>query len=369
VSPRRRLLGYYRQFEALSPEEDSRRLRARRDEEKSAELTRTGVLDLSRADWHEPPDPEIVNAATFALRRSVNRYPDGSAALEAVAARHEVDPSRVALGHGAGQLLQAALRELAGGGEAVLAWPAWSPLPALMARAGVRPVPVAGGLDALGGAVTDATRAVVLCSPNDPTGELLERGELREFAAALRPSVSVLLDEALVEFAGGPDASCAPLVDELPNLLVFRSFSKAWALAGLRGGYVLGPSGDEELLAVLGPGQGVASPTLAAIAAALSDPPRAARRLAARRALIAAERDRLARALEGTPFTFGPSSSHTVWLRGGAGMSAASIADGLAKQRVLVAAGAAWDDDDHVRITLRDKPATERLASALRAFR
>jgi len=113
VSPRRRLLGYYKQFEALSPEEDSRRLRARRDEEKSAELARTGVLDLSRSDWHEPPDPELVNAATFALRRSVNRYPDATAALEAVAAHHDVAPARVTLGHGAESPTQAALRELA----------------------------------------------------------------------------------------------------------------------------------------------------------------------------------------------------------------------------------------------------------------
>src|SRR5699024_4055545 len=122
-----------RRFEALSPEEDSLRLRARRDEEKSRELARVGDLDLSRPDWDEPPDPEIVNAATFALRRSINRYPDvaGSAALEAVAARHDVPADRVALGHGAGQLLQAALRELATGGEAVLPWPSWAQLPAL----------------------------------------------------------------------------------------------------------------------------------------------------------------------------------------------------------------------------------------------
>ncbi|MEA2296662.1 MAG: histidinol-phosphate aminotransferase [Solirubrobacteraceae bacterium] len=375
MSPRRRLLGYYRQFEALSPEEDSRRLRARREQEKSAELARVGVLDLSRPDWHEPPDPEIVNAATFALRRSLNRYPDvaGSAALAAVAERHGVPAARVALGHGAGQLLQAALRELATGGEAVLPWPSWSPLPALISRAGVRPVPVPlgpGGVVDFGSlerAVGDATRAIVLCSPNDPTGVPVDGEALRSFTASLRPSVSVLVDEALVEFAG-PDVSCAPLVEELPNLLVLRSFSKGWAMAGLRGGYVLGPAGDEELLAVLSPGQGVASPTLAAIAAALEDPARAARRLGMRRALIAAERERLARALEGTPFSSGPSSSHAVWLRGGEGMSAASITNGLAAQRVLVASGAEWGDDDHVRITLRDRPATERLAAALRAF-
>ena len=372
MSPRRRLRDYYRQFEALSPEEDSIRLRARRDEEKSVELARVGDLDLSRDDLHEAPDPEVVNAATFALRRALNRYPDPAVwrAREAVAAHHELPVGRVALGHGAGQLLQAALRELAAGGEAVLPWPSWSPLPALAARAGVRPVPVplgAGGrvdFEALAGAVTAETRAVVLCSPNDPTGALVGHDELGAFTAALRGSVTVLLDEALVELAA-PGATCAPLLEELANLLVFRSFSKGWAMAGLRGGYVIGSAGDEELLAYLTPGQGVAAPTQAAIAAALEDPERAAAVLARRRRAVAAERERLEALLAGTPFSFGTSQTHHVWLRGGPGMSASSIASGLAEQRVHVAPGSAWGDADHVRITLRDRPATERLAAAL----
>ncbi len=374
MSPRRRLADYYRQFEALSPVEDSERLRARREQEKSQELARVGELDLSRPDWHEPPDPEIVNAATFALRRALNRYPDAAVweAREAVARRHDVPVERIALGHGAGQLFQAALREVGAGGEAVLPWPSWSPLPSLAVRAGVRPVPVPLGrdgapdLDAMAAAVTDETRAVILCTPNDPTGALVTPDALRAFAGALRASVAIVLDEALIEFAG-EDASCVPLTGELPNLLVLRSFSKAWAFAGLRGGYVVGGPGDEELLAVLSPGQGVAAPTQAAIAAALADPDRAAAVLARRRRLVGAERERLGALLADTPFTFTTSEAHVVWLRG-TGFTAAQVASGLAEQRVLVAPGATWGDDDHVRITLRDRPATERLASGLRSL-
>ena len=369
---RRRLLDYYRQFEAISPEEDSRRLRAKRQAEKSLELERVGDLDLSRVEWHEPPDPEIVNAATFALRRSINRYPppDGGDARVAVAAHHDIPIERVALGHGAGQLLQAALREVAGGGEALMPWPSWSPLPALMTRAGVRPVAVdlgaegAADFDRLSAAVTEATRAVVLCSPNDPTGTLVDRDALSTFAGSLRPDVTVLVDEALVDLAG-EEASALPLVAELHNMLVFRSFSKAWALAGLRAGYVVGPAADEELLAVLTPGQGVASPAQAAVAAALSDEGRGRARLERRRRAAAAERERLAALLEDGPFSFGPSHAHFVWLRG-EGRTAAQISHGLAEQRIQVATG--WGDDEHVRITLRDRPATDRLGSALRAL-
>ncbi|HVL95268.1 MAG TPA: histidinol-phosphate transaminase [Solirubrobacteraceae bacterium] len=369
---KRRLLDYYRQFEAISPEEDSRRLRERREAEKSLELERVPPLDLSRVEWHEPPDPEIVNAATFALRRAINRYPeaDGGEARQAIARRHGVALERVALGHGAGQLLQGALREAAGGGDALMPWPAWSPLPALMARAGVRPVAVPLNrlgrvdFDALAAATGPDTRAVVLCNPNDPTGAPLDVEALRAYAGGLRPDVTVLVDEALVDLAG-EGASALPLVDELPNLLVFRSFSKAWAMAGLRAGYVVAPAGDEDLVGVLSPGQGVAAPTQAAVAAALENADRAEVRLERRRHAMAAERARLAEQLAGTPFQFAPSAANFVWLRG-EGTTAAAISHGLADQRIAVATG--WGDDAHVRITLRDRAATDRLASALRAL-
>ncbi|MEJ7891877.1 MAG: aminotransferase class I/II-fold pyridoxal phosphate-dependent enzyme [Solirubrobacteraceae bacterium] len=368
---RRRRLDYYRQFEALSPQESSSRLRKQRCEERSLELARVDDLDLATTAWHEPPDPEVVNAATFALRRSINHYPETGAgpAVRAIAAHHGVPEARIALGHGAGQLLQAALRELASGGEVVLAWPSWAALPALAGRAGARPVPVAlapdGGPDfgALAAAVTDATRAVVLCSPNDPTGALADRGALRAFAESLPPQVSVLVDEALVELAP-EDASVAPLVADLANLVVLRSFSKGWAMAGLRVGYVLGPAADTELMQALTPGQGVASPAQAGVVAALEDPARAAARLALRRSLAAAERARLATALADTPFSFGTSHAHIVWLRG-QDMTAAQIVHGLLGQRIQVAPGAAWDDDEHVRVTLRDRPSTDRLVAAL----
>ena len=136
---RRRLLDYYRQFEAISPEEDSRRLRAKREAERSQELERVGDLDLSALDWHEPPDPEIVNAATFALRRRMNAYPDPGAreVRELAAARHGVSPAQVAVGHGAAELLQEACAALLhasdsgdeasgrGRGELLVAWPGW----------------------------------------------------------------------------------------------------------------------------------------------------------------------------------------------------------------------------------------------------
>jgi histidinol-phosphate/aromatic aminotransferase/cobyric acid decarboxylase-like protein len=368
---RPRFLDYYRQFEALSPDEDATRLRARREEEKAKALAVTPVLDLSRPEWHEPPDPEVINAATYAMRRAINRYPepDGGAARTALADRHGLPVEQVALGHGAAQLLQAALRELATGGEVVIAWPSWGPLPALAARAGATPVPVAldpaGMIDlaAMDAAVGDGTRAVVVCSPNDPTGAVLDGEDVRRFAAGLPEHVPLLLDEALVDFTG-EEASCAGLVAGLPNLLVFRSFSKAWAMAGFRAGYAIGAPERADLLARMTPGLGVATPTLAAIAAALDATARGRRRMERRRESVAAERERLARILRGSPFSIAPSRACYAWLSG-EGFEGAGIARGLAEARIIVAPGTDWGDEEHVRITLRDKPATERLGSAL----
>ncbi len=175
----------------------------------------------------------------------------------------------------------------------------------------------------------------------------------------------MFVDEALVELAP-PGSSVVPLLDELPNLLVFRSFSKAWALAGLRAGYVIGSATDAELLGVLTPGQGVASPAQAAVAAALENEDRARLRLQQRRTAAAAERARLATALAGDARSRSPSRRrHAVWLSA-AGMTAAQLTHALAEQRIHVASGANWGDDDHVRVTLRDQRSTERLVAALR---
>ncbi len=109
----RRFLSYYRQFDELSPDEHSRELRDRRDEERRRHPAEQPPLDLSSAAWHAPPHPEAINAATFALRRAVNAYADVTPLQTAIAASHDVDVARIVVGHGAGELLRAALRAVA----------------------------------------------------------------------------------------------------------------------------------------------------------------------------------------------------------------------------------------------------------------
>jgi histidinol-phosphate aminotransferase len=382
-------LDYYRQFEELTPEELSRSLRERRDVERARMLAEVPPLDLSSPVWHEPPHPEIVNAATFALRRAVNAYPDAEARLlrEALAARHGTEPERVAVGHGAADLLRAACHALLrDGGEVAIAWPGWGPLPRLVHEAGGRPVPVplgpggAADADALLAAGGANLRAIALCSPNDPTGGTISPDALRRLAAGLPAGAWLLLDAALAEFAdpnadplssaadisSGADPTSSGPSGAAPvssgggreRVLVVRSFSKAHAMAGFRAGYAVGP---EELVARLGPPLGVSAPAQAGMAWAVEN---GERYLPRRRAEAARERERLAAALAGSPFAFPPGAGPLVWLSSSE-HDGAAIAAHLASRRIFVTPGTAWGDDRHVRVALRGPAATDRLAAAL----
>jgi len=357
----RRFREYYRQFEAMPPEVVSQELRARRDEERRRALSRVDPLDLSGTAWHEPPHPDAVNAATFALRRALNAYPDASAAplREALAERHGTAPEQVALGHGAGELLRSACALLLpDGGDALVGWPGWQPLPQLVEAAGGRALPVAPAPGEVLERAGADTRAVLLTSPADPTGAVLSRSAVRDICAGLPKAVTVVVDEALGEFGpGGEDA--AGLVRELPNLLVVRSFSKAHAMAGLRAGAALGPP---ELVGRLAPSGGIGAPGQAAALWALSE--RGRELAAGRRAAAAAAHERLAAALAGSPLSALPATVPFAWLSSDA-EDGPAIAARLASAQVFVAPGRLWGDERHVRAALRGPAAIDRLAAAL----
>ena len=355
----RRLRDYYRQFEELSPEEISAELRERRDAERAGALAEVHALDLASPAWHEPPDAEAVNAATYALRRAINAYPDDGVLRRALAERHGVEEEQVAPGHGAGELLHAAFRAIAAGGRVAIAWPGWSPLPGLVHEAGAAPVPVpltdagAPDTDALA-AIEPDTSAVALCSPNDPTGAVTP---IRDLAERLPEPVWLVVDAALAELA--PDEDAAELLGVRERVLIVRSFSKAHAMAGLRAGFAL--ANDAELLDRLSPAGGVSAPAQAAMLWAIREGEMV---VARRRATAARERERLADALRGSPFSFASGHGHLVWLAS-TEEDGASIVRRLAAQRIYVTPGAQWGDEQRVRIALRDGAATDRLAGAL----
>lgn len=360
------LLDYYRQFEGLSEEEVNRDLREQAAERKRKALTRVETLDLSQTTWPELPHPNVVNAITFVARRGLHRYPHlrGSELRSELAHRHGVPPARLIVGNGAAQLLSAATRALIEPGQQlVTSWPSYPLFPIMARRAHGGAVPVAGGIDALLAAVTEHdTRVVALASPNDPTGELLPVAELERLLAALPDGVAVLLDESLVEFVDAQpiDASIA-LLERHPHLLVFRSFSKAWGLAGLRLGYAVGGPGSEELLAELEPDLGVSEISQAGALEAL----RSGSELLARRVrTICEERVRLSAALRERHFEVAESQANFLWVAHPS-IDGGELAARLARTGVLVAAGAALGEPRFVRISLRGAVASNRLLGAL----
>ncbi len=366
------LLDYYRQFEDVDEEELNRERRARRARERALALEQVPTVDLSGTEWPNFPNSEIMNAAIAAARGRVNGYPDRHASTirRALAERHEVDPEQVVVGNGAAELLQlAALLLLRDGGELITPWPSYPLFPLMAQRAGGRPVPVelAGGrvsADSVLAAVGPETRAVVICNPNDPTGAYLDSQALGALIASLPEDVTVLLDEAYIEFQDVEQVdACLRLVDAFPRLLVFRTFSKIWGLSGLRAGYVVGSRAATDLLAALAPALGVNVLTQAGLAQALKIGDREIMR---RRELVIEQRGRVQDALHDMPVDAPDSQANFVWLRA-PGLNGAELAGRLEQAGVIVAHGGGLGDDDHVRAAIRGGAAAERLLSALTA--
>jgi len=360
------LLDYYRQFEGMSEEEVNQGLRAQAAERRRKALTRVETLDLSQTTWPELAHPHIVSAITFTAQRGMQRYPHlrGSQLHDELAARHGVDPGRLILGNGAAELLSSATRALIEPGQRLItSWPSYPLYPIMARRAHGRAVPVTGGVDALlAAAGEDDTRVIALASPNDPTGALLSAAELSRLLEGLPEGVAVLLDESLVEFADSqPLDSSLELLEHHPRLLVFRSFSKAWGLAGLRIGYALGAPGAEELLAELAPDLGVSEVSQAGALEAL----RSCSELVAERVrLISAERVTLTAALRERHFEVTDSQANFLWVAHPT-VDGGELLTRLARAGVLVAGGDALGEPRHVRIGLRDSASSERLLGAL----
>lgn len=366
------LLDYYRQFEDLTEDEVNRGLRERRAQEKALALEQVPVCDLSRTEWPDFPDAEVVNASIYAARGGVNGYPDREASQvrAMLAARHGIDGQRLVLGNGATELLQsAALQLLSNGDELVTPWPSYPLYPLMAQRAGARPVAVdlsgSGRVDpdAVLAAVTPRTRVLVICNPNDPTGTYLESPTLERLLEDLPEHVHVLLDEAYIQFVDREEQDAAlRLTDRFPRLLAFRTFSKVYGLSGLRAGYVVGAEEATGLVASLAPVLGVNALTQAAIVHALKIGDAEIER---RRLLVIEQRRRLRRALHDLPVDAPETQANFAWLSA-PGLTGAELAARLERKSVIVAPGGPLGDDEHARVAIRGPAATERLLHGLR---
>ena len=275
---------------------------------------------LSSNENPYPPLPSVLDKVVLASG-SVNRYPDMgmSALLEALAEKLGVDIARLACATGSVAVLYHLLQAACGeGDEVVYAWRSFEAYPIAVGLTGATDVRVPLTADArhdlaaMRDAVTEATRVVIVCTPNNPTGPAVGHGELLEFIDAIPSSVVVVIDEAYREFATGPDTvDGLELAGGRDNVVVLRTFSKAYGLAGLRVGYGIAPPRLAEAIRKCALPFGVSH--VAQVAAVASLEPAAEIELFERVDALVAERARVVDALRGQGWTLPDAQGNFVW--------------------------------------------------------
>lgn len=242
-------------------------------------LAESGIVKLASNENPLGPSPRGLDAAQEALRE-IARYPDGSGHQLRTALMRElgVRSGQIVLGSGSNDVLDLVARAfLAPGSSAVYAQHAFAVYALAtqaMGAAGLQAPARNHGHDlaAMRAALRADTRVVFVANPNNPTGTLLPNGELEAFLEEIPPQVLVVLDEAYTEYLAEDLRSKAlEWLDRFPNLIVTRTFSKAYGLAGLRVGYALAHEAVADLLNRVRLPFNVTAPALAAAAAALGD--------------------------------------------------------------------------------------------------
>jgi histidinol-phosphate aminotransferase len=330
-----------------------------------------GAIKLASNENPYPPLPHVIDRISAAAA-GMNRYPDTNsrALLQALAAKFAVPVERLVVGCGSVSLCQQLVLATAGeGDEVIFGWRSFEAYPIITAIAGATAVTVAlndqtHDLPAMAAAVTDRTRLIFVCNPNNPTGTAVGTDELRAFLDQVPEQVLVVLDEAYREFVTDeriPDGTT--LLADYPNLIVLRTFSKAYGLAGLRVGY--GIAADPAVAMAVRQTQIPFAVTHVAQEAALASlEPAAEKELAERVADLAAERDRVTAELRALGYRVPDSQANFVWLAEGpaadGGIEASAFAAGCDQRGLIVRAFAG----SGVRVTIGATEENDRFVAA-----
>ena len=316
-------------------------------------LPESELLQLAANENALGPSARAVEAATRALSEA-HLYPDGgfTALRAALAERHGVTPGHIAVGNGSNEIIELLVRAFLGPGQTmVTSWPSFV-VYRLVVQAAGRQGLIAHlrndryDLAAMAALVDSRTQLVFIANPNNPTGTYVPKRELAAFLDRVPRQVIVVLDEAYAEFADAPDYPDG--IREFrhhPRLVVLRTFSKAYGLAGLRVGYgVMDPALVHYLDCVRQP-YNVNSAAQAAALAALDDEPhlRASQRLARE------GKAQLAEGLARLGLTVVPSQANFLVVR--LGRDAAPVVERLRAAGVLVRDMRGYEMPDTVRVT------------------
>jgi histidinol-phosphate aminotransferase len=322
------------------------------------------VAQLASNESPISPHPKVVDAIARAASH-MNRYPDPGATelRRGIAERHETEPGRIAVGNGSCEILLAASEALCEpDDEIVFAWPSFSMYPYLPALSGAREIRVPLGegyvhdLDAIAAEVTAATQMVLVCNPNNPTGTYIGAERIAAFCEQVPDHVTVILDEAYIEFqqTDDPDATL-DLLPRFPNLVLLRTFSKCYGLAGVRVGYAIGSTKFREAVDAVRQPFSVNAIAQAAGAEAIRHQDDVARRV----------EQTIIESLREMGLKIADSEANFTWIDLGDAEEGA-VVRGLAERKVLVRPGTPLGGPGHIRVTFGAHAENERFLAALR---
>lgn len=329
-----------------------------------------GITDAVKLASNENPlgpSPKAVVAAQAAVA-DMARYPDGNGfeLKNAIAARHDVNTDTITLGNGSNDVLELIARAvLTPAHNAVYAEHAFAVYPIVTQAVGaqhrVAPAKDFGhDLDAMAALVDDSTRVVFIANPNNPTGTWLPAADLEAFLVALPAQVIAVVDEAYFEYVDEPDyPDTVPWIARFPNLLVTRTFSKAFGLAGLRVGYSVSRPELADLLNRVRQPFNVNLAAQAAAVAALQDRDYLAQSVALNRDGMA----QLTLGLERLGLGYIPSVGNFVAVD--MGRDAAPLYEALLHQGIIVRPVANYGMPTHLRITIGSANENRRCLAAL----
>jgi histidinol-phosphate aminotransferase len=327
------------------------------------------IAQLASNESAFSPHPKVIEVIEAAAP-AMNRYPDPDATLlrRRIAERYETEPGRVAVGNGSCDLLLAAAEALCEpGAEILYAWPSFSMYPYLSALTGAREVrvPLAPGevhdLDAMATEATAATQLAIVCNPNNPTGTHLPLERIASFCEGLPSHVTIVLDEAYVELQAvdDPDATIDLLAD-FPNLVVLRTFSKVYGLAGLRVGFALGSAKFRAAVDAVRQPFSVSALAQAAAAEAILHQDDVERRV--ERTLI--ERVKVEEGLRALGLATAETQTNFSWVDL-ADADEQGVVSALAERSIAVRPGALLGGPGHIRVSYGTGAENDRFLAAL----
>ncbi len=332
------------------------------------------IIKLSSNESALGPSPAAIEAASRVLKNA-HRYPefDLEGLPNGIAARFDLDPRQIAFGPGSDEVLLRLVNAYSGPGDEVIhSEHAYMQFPIYAVRAGSTPVAAADddfrhSVDNMLAAVSDRTRIVLVANPDNPSGTYLPGSEIRRLREALRDDILLVVDSAYDEYASAPDyESATNLIGDYDNIVVTRTFSKLFCLAGLRLGWCYGPRPVIDLMERIGPSFPVNIAAQAAGIAAVEDTQHIKAVLEHNRKWIG----RFSKALTEMGLEVYPSQTNFVLVRfpRETGRTAEEADRELKRHGIVARKFALADFADKLRFTIGLSDEMERTIDALGAF-